>query len=468
MKARTKMRGSMTLVLVLGAGAASFAAGCSDAAGDAAPPTAPVADAAGDPAAPDGAVAVPSEAAADGAAPASGEHTVSIGVGYATGCALSNLGHVKCWGDAADGELLTPPAQGKQCYLYGDDSFIDCDPRGVTELAIPDPVVELSVGYLNVCVIANHGGTKRLGCWGKDSRGSLTSAAPADGVVSSILWIPLPAEPRHVVQSRHFKLVELEDGTVWAWGDNRYGQYGGAQLGESSTPERVFPPAGAAPGTAPKILAIGASYLDSFVLTDDGLFGVGDNTSSQLMIDADDAEEVHAFTKLAVPDGDVVAQLFTSGGYAVGQCYVTAAGRARCWGDNDHGQVGSDETSLVASVISPELVDLPSDRKVRGMAIGSGQTCAVLDDGAVYCWGENDRGESGHAVLGDVYVPVRVGGLDKAVAVAAGRAAVTCALTAEAKTYCWGDNSFGQLGTPPASGGTGARSVTPVEVPLRW
>ncbi len=420
----------------------------------------PVGSAAPDAAAPDTATPAP-----DAGAPASTEHTVSIGVGYATGCALSDQGRVKCWGDAVDGELLEAPQPGAQCYLYSGDQNIDCDPRGVTTLAIPDPVVELSVGYLNVCVIANHAGTKRLGCWGKNDRYSLTSAVPLSALVASILWIPLPSPPKHVAQGRNFKLVVLEDGTVWGWGDNRYGQFGGTTLDEIGTPQQVFPPAGAPAGAV--VLGVAASYLDSFVLTSEGLFGVGDNTSSQLMESAGLVEERHAFTKLPDPaGGSAVAQLFTSAGYGVGQCYVTANGRAFCWGDNDHGQVGSEAHSLEGTVVAPALVDLPSGRTVRTIAVGSGQTCAVTDDGAVHCWGENDRGESGSATLGDLYTPVRIMGLGRASQVVAGRSAFTCALTEDAKTFCWGDSSFGQLGAPPVAGG--GWSASPVEVRVGW
>ena len=218
-------------------------------------------------------------------------------------------------------------------------------------------------------------------------------------------------------------------------------------------------------GAAPTVLAMGASFLDAFVLTNEGLFGVGDNTSSQLMIGAG-VDEVHAFTALAPPSDAGVAKLFTGCGYSVGQCYVTAADQAYCWGDNDHGQVGAQRTALSPIVVTPEPVDIPSGRTVRSMSIGSGQTCAVTDDGAVYCWGENDRGESGSAVLGDIHTPVPVAGVAGATQVAAGRAAFTCALAKDAKTLCWGDNSFAQLGSPPPAGG--GWSASPAEVHLDW
>jgi alpha-tubulin suppressor-like RCC1 family protein len=282
------------------------------------------------------------------------------------------------------------------------------------------------------------------------------------------VWVSLPSPPKHIVQGRNFKLVQLDDGSVWAWGDNRYGQYAGATLGEDGTPQKVFPFTGDAgsAGDAGAVREMAASYLDSFLLTDNGLFGVGDNSSAQLMMDPSAIDEVHAFAKLDGQGDAGVAKLFGGCGYSVGQCYITTSGKAYCWGDNNHGQVGATGSSLVDPVIKPQPVDLPGNRTVTALSVGSGQTCAVLDDGTVYCWGENDRGESGLAAIGDVYTPVQVKGVANAVSIAAGRAAATCALTVEHKILCWGDNSFGQLGSVPTDGG--ASSAAPLEVPLTW
>jgi alpha-tubulin suppressor-like RCC1 family protein len=464
----TKMRRPVVLLVVVGAATTAVIAACSDD-GSSGPSITP--EAGTTPEKPDTSAPPPDGATGDAGDAATEEHTVSIGVGFATGCALSNKGRVKCWGDAADGEFLTAPIQGKKCIQYADLSTIDCDPRTATDLPINYPVIELSVGYLTVCAIVDDGGTKRLGCWGTNARGGLTSAADG-GAISSVVWINLPSPPKHIVEGRNFKVVLLEDKSVWAWGDNRYGQYGGATLGENGKPERIFPfagDAGDAGDAGPTVvLEMAASYLDTFLLTNDGLYGVGDNSSAQLMIDPGVAGEVHAFTKLPVPaDGGVVGKLFRSGGYAVGQCYTSTTGNAYCWGDNNHGQVGATAFSLTDPVITPQRVDLPANRKVvGGVAEGSGQACAILDDATVWCWGENDRGESGQTKAGDVYTPVQVQGIANATSVAAGREAFTCALTADHKIYCWGDNNYGNLGTLPPDGG--AMSATPVEVPLRW
>ena len=216
------------------------------------------------------------------------EYTVDIGAGFATVCALSNLGHVKCWGDAFHGDFLTTPAQGKECYSYL-SGLTDCDHRPPTDLAIPYPVEQLVVGYENVCVIANDNGTRKLGCWG-DTKASarLTSYGPDAGIVTSILWIPLPAEPKRLSGDEFFKIVELTDGTVWGWGDNQFGQYAGKVVkAEVGIPSKIWPvaadagPDGGEGADAGPILDITTEYFSSFVLTADGIYGTGDNSLRQ-------------------------------------------------------------------------------------------------------------------------------------------------------------------------------------------
>ena len=57
---------------------------------------------------------------------------------------------------------------------------------------------------------------------------------------------------------------------------------------------------------------------------------------------------------------------------------------------------------------------------------GSGHTCAVRSGGSVVCWGANEEGQLGDGTLTDRRTPVRVDGLDDAVAVTAGCGLLVC------------------------------------------
>lgn len=85
-------------------------------------------------------------------------------------------------------------------------------------------------------------------------------------------------------------------------------------------------------------------------------------------------------------------------------------------------------------------------------------TCALLDDGSVWCWGFNAHGELGDGTIWDRARPVGVAGLPAARSVAAG-VGYTCATAVDGRVLCWGQNDLGQLGD-----GTTADRPTPAPV----
>jgi alpha-tubulin suppressor-like RCC1 family protein len=81
---------------------------------------------------------------------------------------------------------------------------------------------------------------------------------------------------------------------------------------------------------------------------------------------------------------------------------------------------------------------LPRGRKRVEIAAGAAHTCIRGEGGDVVCWGLNDDGQVDPTLpRGIVARPVRVFGIDDAVAIAAGTYA-TCALRKSGKTICWG------------------------------
>jgi alpha-tubulin suppressor-like RCC1 family protein len=98
---------------------------------------------------------------------------------------------------------------------------------------------------------------------------------------------------------------------------------------------------------------------------------------------------------------------------------------------------------------------------VRAASVSAGynHTCALLQGGAVKCWGANYAGQLGDGSTADSAVPVDVAGLPgPASAVVAGYAHA-CAIVAGA-AWCWGDNTFGEIG----DGTTAPYRSTPVAV----
>jgi alpha-tubulin suppressor-like RCC1 family protein len=150
-------------------------------------------------------------------------------------------------------------------------------------------------------------------------------------------------------------------------------------------------------------------------------------------------------------DMPVTVSGFSTGAVAVAggayhTCAINTAGGLKCWGGNGHGQLGDGTTQDRLTPV--DVVGLSSG--VVAVATGYYHTCALLNTGALKCWGWNVYGEVGDGSIGpgiDRREPVDVVGFGTGgvSAVAAG-AFHTCALTTTASVRCWGWNDFGQLG----------------------
>jgi LruC domain-containing protein len=157
---------------------------------------------------------------------------------------------------------------------------------------------------------------------------------------------------------------------------------------------------------------------------------------------------------LAVESEVLTATRISAG--ATHSCAVTTTGRARCWGRNDKGQLG-DGTTIDRNV-PVDVTGLTSG--VTDISAGSELTCAVAN-GGLWCWGENRYGRlgvgQGSGALTGSNVPLAVSGLSSGVSRVAVGFDHVCALTTGGALLCWGFNGQGQVGT----GFVGASFDTP-------
>jgi alpha-tubulin suppressor-like RCC1 family protein len=146
-------------------------------------------------------------------------------------------------------------------------------------------------------------------------------------------------------------------------------------------------------------------------------------------------------------------------------CAVTGVGALLCWGDLASVQGEGYHTVLTSGAVAA--------------ATGGIHACVLMEGGGVQCWGDNYYGELGDGTTNPHDTPAPVIGLSgPAVTVTTGIVQCfgcipfmtgtfghSCALLADGRVQCWGDNREGQLGN--GKSGDGQYSLTPVAVDLK-
>jgi len=132
---------------------------------------------------------------------------------------------------------------------------------------------------------------------------------------------------------------------------------------------------------------------------------------------------------------------------------LVADGSVWAWGDNEHGQLG-DGTNTYRSA----PVEVSGLEGVISVVAGPWHNLAVKEDGTVWAWGANLAGQLGDGTFTNRTLPVQVNGVSGIVAIAAG-INHSLAVRSDGTVWAWGYNQAGQLGD-----GTQQWSRTPVQV----
>src|SRR5262249_18779484 len=121
-------------------------------------------------------------------------------------------------------------------------------------------------------------------------------------------------------------------------------------------------------------------------------------------------------------------------------CAVLESGAVKCWGENRHGGLGDRTTAT-----RPSPVDVIGLEGVKTVSLGQDFSCALLENGGVDCWGDGSGGYVGDGRKGDSPVPSRVANLATVAALTAGTFHA-CALHGDGSVRCWGSSGYGLLG----------------------
>lgn len=248
------------------------------------------------------------------------------------------------------------------------------------------------------------------------------------------------------------------DGTVWAWGDNYFGQLGDGSTTTRLGPVHVLGLDGVASIAASASHAAGgvAAYA---VASDGTVWAWGDNSSGQL----GDGTQSDRSTPVRVIGLPAIAHVYAvdNGAYA-----IATDGSLWAWGSNDPypwnpiaGALGVGDSE--ASVSTPLRVNVPVP--VAAIASGLRSTYALGADGSVWAWGANNDGQLGLGHDSSQRTPANVSGVADVVSISTDRSSgksCTLAVKADGSLWAWGSGWRGQMGD-----GATERAPIPRQVP---
>jgi len=273
---------------------------------------------------------------------------------------------------------------------------------------------------------------------------TLLSPFQADGLTNvAISQIGVLTANRLVSSGVYSTCALLSTGVVKCWGQNSNGQLGDGTTTQRNAPVTVL-------GLTTDVNVVETGYWQACVLLSSGAVKCwGQNAYGQL----GDGTTTNSSTPVNVSTLSSGVAAIESGYYHA--CALLNTGAVKCWGQNAYGQLGDASTTQRNSPV--DVSGLSSG--VIAISAGYYHTCALLNTGAVKCWGLNTYGELGDGTTTTSSTPVNVSTLSSGVSAISAGGYQTCALLSTGAVKCWGQNTNGQVG----DGSTTQRN-SPVDV----
>ena len=303
----------------------------------------------------------------------------------------------------------------------------------------PGPQPELGglrAGGNNTCARLEEDGS--VFCWGANQFGQVGDGTTTDRLrPTRVVGAPLFSTPFPGDHACSFDGSEL-----FCWGRNTFGEAG------AGTTDPVLSPTRVSGGLLFQQVAVGEDFTCAQSNSGE-TYCWGANDVGQL----GNGVPGNSSVPVAVAGNPQFRVIAAAGRTA---CGATVTGELLCWGNGADGELGNGQFGVTAA--TPTLVAgglQLFDVAMGANAAGQATVCAPADNGG-YCWGKNSDGEIGDGTTLRKNVPTAVVGLAGFAQIAPG-GSHTCARLPSARVFCWGKG--GRLGT-----GNVQPSTMPVEV----
>jgi alpha-tubulin suppressor-like RCC1 family protein len=382
----------------------------------------------------------------------------NIVAGGANTCALTDQGKIKCWG--VNGGYDDNNVRGDKT---GDMAALDN-----VNLGIGRNAKGIAAGMFHSCVILDNNQVK---CWGYNSNGQLgyddaKNRGVAYGEMADLRYVNLGVgrTAKSITVAPSNTCAILDNDKVKCWGFTGYQEVGhpeklsiGDNVGEMAALDYVK----LGINRTAKSISLGSNHVCA-ILDNDLVKCWGDNYRGSLGYD----NNVQGLWALGVSYRDPfdyvnlgvgrTAKSISAGDAST--CAILDNGQLKCWGNNEFGQLGYDDTTSrgdkEGDIAALKNVNLGVGRTAKSIAAGIRHTCVILDNNQVKCWGSNVYGQLGlddfvgrGNKAGDMavldYVNLGIGRTAKNITVGHGH---TCVILDNDRIKCWGNNQFGQLG----------------------
>ncbi len=363
--------------------------------------------------------------------------TIEVAAGKEHTCAIVNnegQNSVFCWGLNREGQL-------------GIGSTSEWDPM-VGDLLVPTYVpgsegaVKIALGEAHTIILKESG---EIQSWGTNTQGQLGNGAFFRRQLPIHLHSVFPGldqQIEDIVMGDYFTCTLMEDGSVYCWGSNRYGQIGKGDLDYAPEPVKII-------DSGVKAITASNERVCSLLVTSEvKCWGLNyDNTlgtDNPLLY-------LSAPSYVLNEDGSRFSRAVSFANSKSYPCVNSENGGIYCWGYYK-GQYPNNE-----AVTYPSQIEHFRDQKILSYTNGGNHSCIVNEIGEVYCWGMNYSGELGlgYADYEIHTIPTKVEGLDRMVVEVSATGNMTCAITSLREVYCWGGGNYSMY-TPQKVDGLGA------------